>query len=90
MLFMNQEITQELMPESDWTVRQWLIEAFHDNRVGIKAQLALDAISKIHLSADMWTSPNQQALLAVVAHFVDSENRYVMIPSLLDLNLIEL
>ena len=38
----------------------------------IKTRL-LTALSAIHLSADMWTSPNKKAFLAVVAHFVDKE-----------------
>ena len=31
-------------------------------------------ISKIHISADLWTSPNKYALLGIVAHWWDEED----------------
>jgi len=33
------------------------------------------AISKIHFSADIWTSPNRMLLLGICAHFVDRETQ---------------
>lgn len=36
-------------------------------------QRILASISLIHLSADLWTSPNRMSFVAVVAHFVDEK-----------------
>jgi hypothetical protein len=33
------------------------------------------AITNIHLSVDIWTSPNRHLLLAICSHFVDSQER---------------
>lgn len=43
----------------------------------MKKQIEVEAVSKIHLSADLWTSPNQKGLLAVIAHFVDRDFRLI-------------
>jgi len=37
----------------------------------IKRQLKEEAVSAIHLSFDLWTSPNSYALIAVVAYYID-------------------
>ena len=39
------------------------------------------ALSRIHISCDIWTSPNQLLLLAIVAHFIthDSQKRKALI-----------
>lgn len=68
----NPILTEQLLPKSDTTMMRWLIEAFTENLAAVKKQLH-GAISKIHLSADLWTSPNQKGLLAVVTHFVDRD-----------------
>src|SRR6266487_5328499 len=31
------------------------------------------AWSKIHISCDLWTSPNSLAILGIIAHFIDEE-----------------
>nr|AAF97810.1 transposase [Cryphonectria parasitica] len=69
----NSTLTEHFFPRSDGTVMRWLFEAFHENLAGLQLQLQREAISKIHLSADLWTSPNHKGILAVVAHFVDSD-----------------
>lgn len=35
------------------------------------------ALSNVHLSVDIWTSPNNLLLLAICAHFVDGDNKLV-------------
>lgn len=62
-----------LLPHADSTLMRWIVEAFQENLGGIRTRLLCEAISKIHLSADLWTSPSHQGLVAVVAHFVDSD-----------------
>jgi hypothetical protein len=67
----NPTFTDQILPKSDTTMMKWLVEAFTENLNALKRQLHSTAMSKIHLSADLWTSPNSKALVAVVAHFVD-------------------
>lgn len=59
------------LPRSGDTVHSWLMNAFQAKKRDIKRQLKEDALSKIHLSFDLWTSPNQLALLGIVAHYLD-------------------
>ena len=37
------------------------------------------AISDIHVTCDMWTSPNNLAILAVVAHFTSEKLQHVTV-----------
>jgi hypothetical protein len=64
-------------------VRKWIIKAYKDRKVELKKYLARSA-SKIHFSFDLWTSPNNLALLGLVAHFVDEhgQNQSVSSPLL--------
>lgn len=57
------------IPLSRRTIRRRADEACLIEKQKIKTQLR-DAVSKIHLSFDMWTSPNRYAVLGIVAHFV--------------------
>jgi hypothetical protein len=60
---------ERLIPGST-TVREWIEEAFKKRREKLKTYLACSS-SMIHFSFDLWTSPNNLALLGLVAHFVD-------------------
>lgn len=51
------------------SLRNWAVTAFGREKQKIKALLQ-SSQSKIHLSFDIWTSPNRYAILGVVAHFV--------------------
>lgn len=59
------------IPMSRSSLRRWAIAEFDQAKAEVKAVLH-QAKSKIHLSFDMWTSPNKYAVFAVVAHFVQS------------------
>jgi hypothetical protein len=58
-----------LFPTSGNTIQQWIINDFKQRRGQIRKELHLSK-SLIHLSFDLWTSPNSLAMLAVVGHFV--------------------
>lgn len=57
------------IPMSKSSMQRWVVEVFNDEKNNVRAMLA-KACSKIHLSFDIWTSPNGFAILGVVAHFV--------------------
>ena len=57
------------LPTSGTTIRTWVMEDVHFKKTHIKKELLLSR-SLVHLSFDMWTSPNSMGMLAVVAHHV--------------------
>jgi len=60
------------IPKSGDTVRTWAINRFKAARNIIKLRLH-EAISKIHISCDMWSSPNGHSMLGVVAHWCEQD-----------------
>lgn len=59
------------VPLSRQTMRRRAKEAYDLEKAKVKAMLNASA-SKIHISFDMWSSPNRYAIFGVVAHFVRS------------------
>jgi len=55
------------------TIRRKCLQRFQAARDNIKHSFTL-AKSKIHISADLWTSPNNYALLGIVAHWWDHDD----------------
>jgi hypothetical protein len=71
-----QEMIASLRPEAlevlncANTIRAHCLQQFQVARENMK-QLFTTVKSKIHISADLWTSPNNYALLGIVAHWWD-------------------
>lgn len=54
------------------TIRSWVLQDFRDRKGRVQA--ALDqSLSKIHISFDLWTSPNSLPMCGVVAHWLTPE-----------------
>lgn len=62
----------ELLPRSPQTIRAHAMKLFEEGKQRLRYILAT-AISDIHVTCDMWTSPNHLGILAIVGHFT-SEN----------------
>lgn len=60
------------MPKSSSTVRSWIQQSFAANKQSIKEALS-NSVSSIHISFDLWTSPNNLALLGVVGYWLNEE-----------------
>jgi hypothetical protein len=71
---------EQLLVRTGGTIRRWIIKEFEKQILLIKNELA-QAKSQIHISFDLWTSPNSLAFCAVVAHFIDKDlrNRSILI-----------
>ena len=54
------------------TFRRWVIAEFRKQKRKVKKGLKR-ARSNIHLSFDLWTSPNSYAIIAIVAHYIDEK-----------------
>ena len=59
----------KLIP-SRTTIRSWVVSEFRKQKRQLRDDLR-DARSNIHLSFDLWTSPNYYAIIAIVAHYID-------------------
>jgi len=62
------------LPDSRETVKKWIMRQFEDQKAKVKQRIQ-SAKSKIHISCDLWTSPNSLAILGVVAHFVTEDGQ---------------
>ena len=78
LMALNQSIESYLV--SGDTVREWIRLAFLKNSLVVK-ELVANALSRIHLSFDLWTSPNGFGICGICIHFVSPEcrNRSVLI-----------
>lgn len=70
-----------LLPIAGDTVRKWIIDKYDEYKSKIKQELHNNSISLIHISFDLWRSPNSIPLMAVVVHYTDKslKNRKTMI-----------
>ena len=59
-----------LLPRSGNTIRGWIMTEFTYRKEQVKLELERSK-SNVHLSFDLWTSPNALAMLGVVAHYFD-------------------
>src|ERR1700709_2342427 len=68
------------------TLTTWIRDEFQVNKRKIKLLLK-KALGKIHLSFDIWTSPNCKPILAVNSHFLSRnlELKYEVLSALLDM-----
>ena len=54
------------------TIRNWVLAEFRAQKAKLKQELRR-ARSKIHISFDIWTSPNYYSVIAVVAHYISHD-----------------
>jgi hypothetical protein len=54
------------------TLKRWILEKFEKKKLEIKNEL-VTARSRIHISFNLWTSPNLLALVTVVAYYLDKD-----------------
>lgn len=67
-------IANQMLPDSDVTMRRHAESLFSEGKKRLRHILATD-LSDIHLTCDLWTSPNHLGLLAVVAHFTSKKSK---------------
>jgi hypothetical protein len=60
-----------ILPFSGNTIKNWIVEELSQKKQIIKRHLHKHSSGMIHLSFDLWTSPNQLSLVGVVTHYVD-------------------
>jgi hypothetical protein len=78
-LFLNKGLGA-LLPAASATIRNWVKEEYDKQKDHLIEELAA-AISNIHLSFDIWTSPNRYSIISVFANFINEEGlrrRYLL------------
>ena len=70
--YFNPEIGNWL-PNSIPTIRTWTLQTFEAQKHRIQREVQ-SALSKIHFTVDLWTSPNALAIIGMVAPHYTSES----------------
>jgi hypothetical protein len=73
LVYLNEDITTWL-PDSHQTIRTWVLRQYDIERERIKSRIQ-NARSKVHISCDLWTSPNDFAILGILAHYISEDNQ---------------
>ena len=68
--YMHQGLSK-LIPSRN-TIRKWVMSEIRKQKKRLRDDLR-EARSNIHLSFDLWTSPNYYAIIAIVAHYIDKK-----------------
>ncbi|KFA81821.1 hypothetical protein S40288_09571 [Stachybotrys chartarum IBT 40288] len=63
-----------LLPKARLVIRRWIIEAFEARKDSLRQEMQATH-SNISISFDLWTSPNYQAILGCVAHFINRSGK---------------
>jgi hypothetical protein len=70
--FLNEDV-EVWLPNSANTINTWLLRQYSHEKEKIQACL-WSACTRIHLSLDLWTSPNHLAILGVTATFISEKS----------------
>ncbi|OWT42315.1 transposase-like protein [Pochonia chlamydosporia 170] len=62
------------LPDTHQTVKKWIMRQYEDQKEKVKQRIQ-SAKLRIHISCDLWTSPNSLAILGVVAHYVTEDGK---------------
>ena len=60
---------EKWIPKAGNTIRDWILAEFEQQQKEVKKQLHTSK-SRIHLSFDLWTSPNHLSFVRVVTHYI--------------------
>jgi hypothetical protein len=73
LIYLNDEVTDTL-PKNHTDIRKWVIRQYKSMKGMLKVAIR-NARSKIHISLDLWTSPNTLAILGITAQFVNQDSK---------------
>jgi hypothetical protein len=66
--YINDDINTWL-PDTHETIRKWIIQQYEDQKEKVKQRIQ-SAKLRIHISCNLWTSPNSLAILGIIGHYV--------------------
>jgi hypothetical protein len=62
------------LPTSHQTIKTWLMRQYDIEKINIKSKIK-GALTQIHLTTDLWTSPNNLPVLGVVANYISPDKK---------------
>lgn len=62
------------LPASHTSITEWVLRQFSSMKESMKSKLQ-SARTDIHISCDLWTSPNCLPILGVVAHYISEDGK---------------
>jgi hypothetical protein len=71
--YINDDIDTWL-PTSHTTITQWVLRQFSSMKEQMKSRLH-SALTDIHISCDLWTSPNSLPILGLVSHYIAQDGQ---------------
>jgi hypothetical protein len=71
--YLNSDIDTWL-PDTHETIKKWIMRQYEGQKEKVKQRIQ-SAKSRIHISCDLWTSPNSLAVLGIVAHYVTEDGQ---------------
>lgn len=61
-------------PRDHTTIQRWVMKMFQQNKTQIQNEIE-QSLSSVHISFDLWTSPNRHALLGVAGYWITKEGQ---------------
>jgi hypothetical protein len=74
LVLLDADFVNKTLPKSDTTIKRWIMTEYNKGLSIVKSGMNT-AMSKIHTSFDLWTSPNGIAILSMVGHYIDRDGR---------------
>ncbi len=71
--YLNKEVNNHL-PKAHATIQSWTIRTYRAEKVRIR-QKVQSALSKVHFTTDLWTSPNSLAILGIIGHYIAEDGQ---------------
>ncbi|MAD82650.1 MAG: hypothetical protein CL912_06785 [Deltaproteobacteria bacterium] len=68
---LNKNVDKHLPASAD-TIRGWTMRTYEAQKKRIQQDLQ-EGLSKIHITADLWTSGNKKSILGVIGHYIGRE-----------------
>lgn len=66
--YLNPEI-ENWLPTSATTIQLWTVRTYESEKLQIQ-QKVQSALSKVHFTVDLWTSPNSLAIIGIIGHYI--------------------
>ena len=71
--YLNKNIDKHLPASAD-TIRGWTMRTCEAQKKIIRQDLQ-EALSKTHITVDLWTSGNRKSILGIVGHYIGTEGK---------------
>lgn len=71
--YLNKNVDKHLPASAD-TIRGWTMRTYEVQKKRIQQDLQ-EALSKIHITVDLWTSGNKKSILGIIGHYIGREGK---------------